>query len=179
MFAGFGSHKKLTKKDLTGKLPDLFALREEWVEIADLGSVLVREMCSGDRDEWEWMLVNRAVATLSEEQRESLGYADSRQGDPRGLKRFLIARCVIDPATGFRMFGHTDSKTGVHTISAADYADIDSLRPGITELLYLACMRICGLTVADHEDAKKNCEQTPALSDVSTSLSDQEPVSGP
>jgi len=153
---GFGKSKNVTRKDLFGKLPDEFALCEEWVEIEGLGRLLIREMDSGQRDEWEWMLANRQVARLTPQQKEYHKLDRDQIPDPRGLKAFVISCCVIDPTTQSPMFPLGDR-------------EIDRLPSGLVTQLYWKCLEVCGLREADYEDAKKNSATTPASDDDSGS----------
>lgn len=145
---GFGGDKKLTKRDLEGISPDPFSIRESWVEIPGLGKALIREMNSGQRDEWEWFLANRQVVPLTEEQKEFHQLKDGidRIPDPRELKQYLISLCLVDPATQKLMYNGPD--------------EVKKLPYNLVNFLYEQCAALCGLLRTDHEDAKKNFEQT-------------------
>ena len=147
---GFNNKKKLTKKDLSGTLPDSFSLREDWFTIEGLGQVLLREMNAAQRDDWEWMMVNRTMVSLSEEQQVVLGYELDKIGDPRGVCEFLISQCLIDPSTGKAMLEKDDADV------------INNLPIRVRDPLYNACLVICGLRETDFDDAKKNSAEATA-----------------
>ncbi len=170
----FSGNKKLGKRDVSGVLPDEFELRSEWLELPGLGQVLLKEMTARDRDGWEWLLSQREIIDLTDAQRAALGVNESRLGDPRNIREWLISRCLIDPGTGQPMFAEIDPRSG-HLVF--NEAEIGRLSHRLVSLMFNACLALNGLRTIDAEDAKKNFGiATPSDGDLSGVSGPGEPL---
>lgn len=151
---GFGKDRQLAKRELLGRIPDEFALKTEWFELPGFGRILLREMNSGQRDEWEWFLSQRKVVSLSQVQQDFHRVKEEYLPDPRQVKNVLISMCVLDPSTQKLMFEFSDPLIG-------------ELPCGIVDRVYDACLALNGLRVRDYADAKKNSAMTATSGDAS------------